>query len=88
MSTAELGGEMLIQELYDMVSGIQRMETALADLRDSIKAVRKDRGFLTGVLDLVGVAIDGRCEIIATELEDGKSPQCPRNERKRSHSRC
>jgi hypothetical protein len=88
MSTAELGGEMLIQELYDMVSGIQRMETALADLRDSIKAVRKDRGFLTGVLDLVGVAIDGRCEIIATELEDGKSPQCPRNKRKRSHSRC
>ncbi|KAN0102656.1 hypothetical protein V8E51_010969 [Hyaloscypha variabilis] len=89
--TDELGGERLIQELYDMVSGIQRMETALTDLRDSIQAIkghrdRKAKDFLTGISDLVGVAIDKRCEIIAAELEDGKSLRSPRNGEKGSHN--
>jgi hypothetical protein len=89
ISTDELGGERLIQELYDMVSGIQRMEIALADLRDSIKAHRdrKAKDFLAEVLDLVGVAIDKRCEIIAAELEDGKSLRSPGNGNKGSNSR-
>jgi len=74
MQSEELGGEILLQELYDMVSSLRRMEAALGALRDSIKTTRRDKNFLKELLDIVGLAVDNRCEIIAAEMENSRSP--------------
>jgi hypothetical protein len=50
------------------------MEAALGALRDSIKTARRDKNFLKELLDIVGPAVDNRCEIIAAEMEDSRSP--------------
>jgi hypothetical protein len=73
MQSEELGGEILLQELYDMVSSLRRMEAALGALRDSIQSARRDKIFLKELLEVVGLAVDKRCEIIATEMEDSRS---------------
>jgi hypothetical protein len=73
MQSEELGGEILLEELYDMVSSLRRMEAALGALRDSIRTARRDKPFLKELLEIVGLEVDNRCEIIAAEMEDSRS---------------
>ena len=75
-----LEGDPLVQRLYDILCGVERLENSLADLKENFSVNLKDMKFVDNMLEKVARVVDDRCRMIADLLKLEDSQQASRHE--------